>query len=414
MKLPKSPSRGRRLLAKFLLIAFGFFLGAVIAEVALRVIGYSFPEFYQPDQSRGYALRPGIEGWYRKEGEAFVRINSAGLRDREHAEVKPPDVIRIAVIGDSYPEAFQVPIEDAFWMVMEKKLSACDLFKEKRVELINFGVSGYGTAQELITLREQVWKYSPDIVLLTITTNNDITDNSRALKKTDKIPYFAYREGKLALDNSFQNLSSFRFQHSSISAFGRWLRDHSRLLQAIGQGHRALRIKWAELRSKPAAVPDQKAVAEKSDVVSRSEELGTDNVVYVETEDPVWKEAWAVTEGLIGMMHDEVKSHGARFLVVTLSNGPQVYPDVNVRTAFMRRFAVQDIFYPDHRIEAFCNREGIAVVVLAPQLQSYADQNRAFLHGFNQNLGLGHWNSTGHRVAGELLSERLCTGEVLK
>ena len=42
--------------------------------------------------------------------------------------------------------------------------------------------------QEFLTLREKVWKYSPDLVMLAVTTNNDITDNSRALKKTDEIP----------------------------------------------------------------------------------------------------------------------------------------------------------------------------------------------------------------------------------
>ena len=41
-----------------------------------------------------------------------------------------------------------------------------------------------------MTLREQVWSYSPDVVLLAVTTNNDVLDNSRALKLTDEIPYF--------------------------------------------------------------------------------------------------------------------------------------------------------------------------------------------------------------------------------
>ncbi len=73
--------RVRKLLPKLLLIILGFLLGAVIAEIALRVTGYSYPEFYELDQTRGYGLRPGAAGWYRKEGRSYVRINSAGLRD---------------------------------------------------------------------------------------------------------------------------------------------------------------------------------------------------------------------------------------------------------------------------------------------------------------------------------------------
>src|SRR6266508_758030 len=101
-------SRARKLFARLLLILLGFLLGGIVAEVALRVAGYSYPEFYSLDQSRGYALRPGVEGWYRKEGNVYVRINSEGLRDQEHSLAKPPDTIRIAVVGDSYPEGFSV------------------------------------------------------------------------------------------------------------------------------------------------------------------------------------------------------------------------------------------------------------------------------------------------------------------
>src|SRR2546425_8622385 len=114
---------GLRLVAgKLGLILFGLLFGCLIIEIALRVSGYSYPEFYQPDQSRGYSLRPGMAGWYRKEGEAFVKVNSDGLRDREHSKTKPADAIRIAVLGDSYPEALPVAMEDAFWAVMETKL----------------------------------------------------------------------------------------------------------------------------------------------------------------------------------------------------------------------------------------------------------------------------------------------------
>src|SRR6266481_2539775 len=134
--------RSRRIAGKLLLIAFGLSCGALMAEIALRIAGYSYPEFYQPDQSRGYSLRPNMQGRYRKEGDALVRINSDGLRDREHAFSKPPGTIRIAVIGDSYPEAFPVPLEETFWSIMEKQLRQCAAFGGSLIEVINFGVSG--------------------------------------------------------------------------------------------------------------------------------------------------------------------------------------------------------------------------------------------------------------------------------
>src|SRR5882672_4975671 len=114
--------RLKHIAARLGLILFGLLCGALMVEITLRVAGYSYPEFYQPDQARGYSLRPNMEGRYRKEGDAFVRINSDGLRDREHALAKPASTIRIAIIGDSYPEAFPVAQADAFWSIMEKKL----------------------------------------------------------------------------------------------------------------------------------------------------------------------------------------------------------------------------------------------------------------------------------------------------
>ena len=53
---------------------------------------------------------------------------------------------------------------------LQQKSSAVQRFPGKQVEVINFGVSGYGTAQELLTLRQKVWDFSPDIVVLAFTT----------------------------------------------------------------------------------------------------------------------------------------------------------------------------------------------------------------------------------------------------
>jgi hypothetical protein len=422
--MSSKPRRARRLFAKLLLIVLGFVVGSVIAEIALRISGYSYPEFYTIDQTRGYGLRPGMEGWYRKEGEAFVRINSDGLRDQEHSLTKPKDTIRIAVLGDSYAEAFSVSMEDAFWSVMERKLQECAALSNKNIEVINFGVSGYGTAQELLTLRENVWKYSPDLVMLTITTNNDITDNSRELKKTDEVPYFIYNDNHLVLDASFTNSRAFVLRQSRVSRFGRWLRDHSRLVQAVIQGHHGFKILLASWRSKQAQpAPAQaspgsqtpKGQPEQGQLqLSRSEELGTDNFVYVEPHNAVWNDAWQVTEALIITMRDEVKSRGAKFVVVTLSNGPQVLPSANVREDFKRRFGITDLFYPDNRIKSLGEREGVRVLTLAPELQEFAERNNVFLHGFGKDVGNGHWNPTGHRRAGELLAKKICEGELLK
>src|SRR5271165_6450449 len=86
-------------------------LGALLVmELAMRASGERFQaSFYASDSERGYALRPGAEGWNVSEQQNYVRINSRGLRDREHDLKRPDNTIRIAVIGDSESEAVQVP-----------------------------------------------------------------------------------------------------------------------------------------------------------------------------------------------------------------------------------------------------------------------------------------------------------------
>jgi hypothetical protein len=145
--------RPRNLKKKLLLVSFGMLFGLFMSEILLRVVGYSYPLFYTPDYYRGFALLPGVEGHYQREGESYVRINSDGLRDREHSKAKPADTVRIAVLGDSFAEAMHVPMEQTFWSLLERKLQECNVFPGKQVEVIKFGVSGYGTAQELLTLQ---------------------------------------------------------------------------------------------------------------------------------------------------------------------------------------------------------------------------------------------------------------------
>ncbi|MGH9361926.1 MAG: SGNH/GDSL hydrolase family protein, partial [Thermoanaerobaculia bacterium] len=106
--------RLRRLLARFALTAAATLFALAALELALRLAGYSHPNFYRPEPVRGWGLRPGAAGRWRQEGDAPVRINRDGLRDEEHPVAKPPGELRIALLGDSMVEALQVPRDRTF------------------------------------------------------------------------------------------------------------------------------------------------------------------------------------------------------------------------------------------------------------------------------------------------------------
>ena len=105
---------------------------------------------------------------------------------------------------------------------------------------------------------------------------------------------------------------------------------------------------------------------------------------------------------------DEVQAKGAKFLVVTGSMGIQVSPDPDARQEYMNRLGIRSLFYPDQRIKALGDHEGFKVLNLAPGLEDYASRNRVFLHGAGDVKGRGHWNEIGHRLAGELIAQKLC------
>ena len=86
------------------------------------------------------------------------RINARGLRDDELGYIKAPGQFRIVVAGDSNTFGLGVPIEKHYTRLMEGYFQS--------VAVINLGVDGYGLDQSLLRLRQEGFKYRPDLVLL--------------------------------------------------------------------------------------------------------------------------------------------------------------------------------------------------------------------------------------------------------
>jgi hypothetical protein len=375
-----------------LMAAFG------ICEIGLRILGASYPSFYRTNEYCCASLAPGVSGWQTVEGRAYVSINSQGLRDREHELKKPLGCVRVAVLGDSYCEALQVAAAETFWAVLEKQIQA--QLPGQSAEVINFGCSGYGTAQELITWREDVRRYNPDLVLLAFLTGNDVTDNHRALKGSPMTPYFTIAsDGSLTLDDSFKSCQQYRLQSTLHSLGMRELFNACRCLQLVNQARRAYSThQMMAARAAPVSAGDG----------TPDSELGLDELIYLPPSTSNWREAWAVTERLIETMHQEVEEQGARFVLTTLSNGPQVLPDDAQCGALAKRLGAENLFYPDLRLRDFARQRGIPIVTLAPLLKDYAVSHQVYLHGFaNSGMGIGHWNETGHRIAGELIAQEI-------
>ncbi len=376
------------------LIFAALITGILVGEIGLRVAkieglkNLNKNELHRPtifhtyDRYRGWALQPGFNAWWREEGEAYIEINSDGLRDREYSKIKPENTLRIAILGDSFAEAVQVPIEKTFWSIIEGKLTKCDSIPNRKVEAINFGVHGYGTLQELLTLRHQVWDYNPDIILLAFFVGNDIINNSKKLEYSQYRPFFVYENGELVVDMSFRDLIpalSNRYATSFIDKIPGWLVNNSRILQVV----------------------------KKVDLNLNKKKLNTyfTGLLPYNFQPPInnnWQEAWQITEELIVLMAEEVKQREKDFFVVLIGDPKQVhYDQPYLEKTFMKQHNINDILYPNKRIKALGDRWGFPVLDLAAPFQDYAVENQVCLHGFeNTSLCIGHWNLEGHKLAG--------------
>jgi hypothetical protein len=384
---------------ELLLAALVFLAIPVFGEISLRVAGVHFDaQLYGPNRERGWGLRPGASGFVSTETRQLVRINSNGFHDEERSREKPANTIRIAVLGNSWTEALQVPLDKMYTGVLQGKLNGNSCFSGRRVEVLNFGVAGYSTGQELLTLQQEVWNYHPDVVLLAFYPARDIANNVRELNNAadpERSPYFVDRGGQLVLDDSFRSLPALQPRQIALQNFGYQFNQHILVLQAVNALQRfgKLRVAMATARQ-------------------RAESSGMDNLEYAIYAPPslvVMQPAWHVTERLLLAMRDEVAAHGAEFRVVMLATRPQVIPDPAKRAEVMRKLGVLDLSYADRRIQEFGETAGIAVIHLAPPLSAYAEEHQVYINGFNpKNWGAGHWNETGHRLAAEAIADDLC------
>jgi hypothetical protein len=365
-----------------LIFVVSLVLAVLIGEVILRVAGITFPVFETYDPLRGKILKPGKRGWYRAEGEGFISVNQYGFRDDEHPVEKPQQTYRIAVLGDSYVEAREVQLEQTFWKLLEHELAGCPGLAGYDIEVLSFGISGYGQAQELLTLRNDVWRFSPDLVLTLFFAGNDVSDNSPTVHvggrgmRNQLQPYFTLQNGRLVLDTSFRAVGPTQLWRRFLLV----AIHHSRILELVNQVRRSLYTRQFV-----------------STYAGSFIEPGLATFAYAPPQTEEERSAWAITDALLAQMNREVREHGADFLLVTATASIQVEPDPKVRARILEELGFTSLDYAERRLAELGRTEGFDVLTLAKDFRDYAEANKVYLHGFkNTRLGSGHWNDKGH------------------
>jgi lysophospholipase L1-like esterase len=92
------------------------------------------------------------------------------LRGEETSWAKPAGTLRVLMLGDSITYGNGVAWNETFSYRLQQILNGAGA--AARVEVLNLGVSGYNTAQELATLQELGLRLDPDLVILNICLND--------------------------------------------------------------------------------------------------------------------------------------------------------------------------------------------------------------------------------------------------
>ena len=122
-------------------------------------------------------LRPNTQFWHTdSDGSWKFVTNSQGFRSNEDFHLqKPPGAFRVMALGNSTTEGFEVRQNYTYPAVLERYLKKNGI----QAEVFNTGVSGFGTAEELIYQENEGIKYKPDAVVLGF-FGNDFDDNVRS------------------------------------------------------------------------------------------------------------------------------------------------------------------------------------------------------------------------------------------
>ena len=323
---------------------------------------------YHPVMGRSYC--PDTKG-YLKENKVkmHIKVNADGLLGKAYPVNRVPGKYRIALLGDSFTSGEAVDPESKFSGVWEKNLSNKI---PTGVEVINFGVGGTGTWQQLQMFHIKARKYKPDLTVVAFCWCNDIENNIDKFKSGSMSPLLNEYEVKW-----YKRLQVKR------KNFNKWLWNNSALYQFTRTRYNHLEHYFKRMflpdYMKPASYNEKKQnrpLYTKIKIANNKDTKDTtsifDDLFFFDSE------GWDVTRKLILKLKQEVQENEGELAVIHFGGLHQY-----------RNFPA----LPLKQFDAFLESEGI------PHFNNF----NLFLKFDNELLNKnfipndGHFNEIGHR-----------------
>lgn len=164
----------------------------LLAEGGLRVYSWYFRTAYERYNASTGRLEL-VSGLQTKLSDGRnIRINSKGFIGAEFEEKKPEGVYRIFTLGDSC--TFGGDWDVSYAAFLGKRLNAV----AQKFEVINAGIEGYNSEYALGRLKDDILKYSPDLVTIYIGWNDLMKQSPNNMSSTGQVTWLGR-----ALSNSY-------------------------------------------------------------------------------------------------------------------------------------------------------------------------------------------------------------------
>lgn len=355
---------------------------------------------YVFDKTYGWRLTPNNFGIYRggkypkAEFRNEININSWGYRSSKNYDIKSGQK-RIAIMGDSFVEAFQVSESNSFPKIIEKILND----KAHDVSVYNFGISATGTIHQYVILQKDIIKIDPDIVILSFFLN-DLINNSPYYYTRDYtlkflVPDYDMTDGEIQI-RDFGNMSLIRNYDIIARNYNfkitRGTLDILNILRFLSEKFKSsIFIKYLQHFVDKRFIPQ--------------DDYDHAYDVYRKRYPKALEESLDATIQLIEAMNDYCRKHNIYFFVVFLPAREQVNTDLWTEYIKKREHFLNlndfDLNRPNNILVEELKERGVPYIDLMPYFMNLENKNRLYYEHD------GHPNNLGHRKIAGVISRFL-------
>jgi len=302
-------------------------------------------------------------------------ISSQGFRDLEVKIPKPSGVKRILVLGDSLAYGLFVPRQKNFSRLLERFFQE----KDEPVDVVNTGVNGYTTYNEVRFFESEGARYEPDIVVLAFCFNDIVNpvlhwgDEGEYFKDLAPEAFPRYDEHVSRMKPKIYGPKSSAVRLLERSHLFNFLRARWNLWQL-----QPLRSVKHDGRRRPVYVADE-------DPVSLRE------LENPESPESVW------LYGLLKELKVSVEAAGAKLVVVFFPLSYQFEPGYP--------------FFPQNTLMDFCVKEGLSCLDPFEALKAEGGKKLYLGRHRYHPRDVWHLSPKGHEVTARFLEKSL-DGEI--